>query len=564
MRDRWTKRDAEPIDGSERTTDHGRELTRRRTMALAASGVIAGTTGIARGQTNQPNAEVYEDGDQYVAENHDREEVVYSGDTFLTAMQAAVDSLSGGRTRKETVRVSATGEVGPHSWDGDVAGVDLPSYTTFEVTGRIDVTDTGDELVIPVQARSVHDIEIPELTVTGNPRYGMKLESVSDVAIGDVTMSLGETTDVGIGVRIDNARGGRTRNVSIDRATVRGAAGHGLETYGVDGFDVGTVETVDTGGCGLLLNDTSDATIDRVDATRADQGGGYAGFRCANDAGPDITLSELKAVDCGRGFFFVSGSHGIELHDVDVENCGGCLIQDTRDAVVDGGSIHGNDGSGVRIDSRSSDRHPHTRNVTVQNLELTGNSYGVRETGPGTEENAVLDNYLCDNATAPIETYAPSTTVQGNVSCGTEGAPIEDGTYRITNVATGQVLEVDGGSDDDGANVQQWAYWGGANQHWELTREADGYRIENVSTGKVLDVARGSTINGANVHQWSDHGGDNQRFELLHGEGRSMRIEALHSGRVLDVVDGSSDHGANVQQWADWGGSHQHWTFESV
>jgi hypothetical protein len=359
-------------------------VTRRRALAVAASGALGTAGAFARTTTaaeeTGPNAAVYESSvaGEYVAENYDTGSIAYRGSDFVRAMQAAVDSLDWRRTRKEKVLVSASGETGTHEWDGSVEGVDLPSNTIFEVTGTIHVNDDGEELVVPVRASDAIDIEIPELHVTGNPRYGMHLRSVTDVTIGTVTMSLWDTTDVGLGVRIDDSRGGRCRNVSLEYAYVEGSEHHAVETYGVDGFTAGTVETVDTGGCGLLLNDTTDATVQRVDATRADQGGGYAGFRCANDAGPNVTLKSLRAVDCGRGFFTVSGSRGIEIYDVHVERCGGCLVQDTQNVLVSGGSITGNAGSGVRIDSRHDDDYPHSRNVTVQDLELVGNQYGVR------------------------------------------------------------------------------------------------------------------------------------------------------------------------------------------
>lgn len=404
-----------------RTSGDCTVVTRRRALALAGSGLLAGAVGPA--QASSHDAYVYADNPPgnksktFYAED-DSGTIVYEGGDFIEAMQAGVDSLTDGRTSKEKVLVEASGKTGSHSWDGDVKAVDLPSYTVFESRGTITVNDTGDDLIVPVRAIDSDHVEILELHVDGNPRYGMWLKSVSDVQIGTVDMTLDTATDVGLGVRIDDSgNDGRSQNVSLNYAYVEQNPGHGVETYGVDGFDVGTVETVDTGGCGLLLNDTADATIQTVDATRADEGGGYAGFRCANYAGPNITVNEVNAVDCGRGIFTVSGSSGITIYDVYVESCGSNLIQDTQDTTIDGGTITGNTGEGVRIDSRSSDDHPHTKNVTVQNLTIENNDYGVYETGPDTENNAILDNHFCNNDTADIEIYASSTEVSGNTFC---------------------------------------------------------------------------------------------------------------------------------------------------
>ena len=62
----------------------------------------------------------------------------------------------------------------------------------------INVTDTGDNLVIPVRATDATAIEIPELHVTGNPRYGVWLRSCSDVQLGTIDMSLTEEVEYGL------------------------------------------------------------------------------------------------------------------------------------------------------------------------------------------------------------------------------------------------------------------------------------------------------------------------------------------------------------------------------
>lgn len=143
-------------------------------------------------------------------------------------------------------------------------------------------------------------------------------------------------------------------------------------------------------------------------------------------------------------------------------------------------------------------------------------------------------------------------------------AAISDGTYRIENVNSGKVLDVSGQSTEDGANVQQYSYSSGANQHWTVEGVGDSiYRIENVS-GKVLDVDGGSTDNGANVFQWSDLGANNQRWYVEETRSDVYRIEAVHSGKELEVAGGSTADGANVDQWVDRSGVQQRWRFVSV
>lgn len=397
-------------------TDHtapaSRTVTRRR-LLQGSAGLLAGIGVTGTVSANSHDAEVYQTDDTWYATNGG---TVYSGASYRDAIQAAVDSLTDGRTSKEKVLIKNSGTF---TATDALKSVRLDSHTVIDHNGTIFVEDTGEDLVVPFEAENAESIEIQNLRVEGNPRYGIWIKSCSDVALGTIEMSLHETTDVGLGIRVDDSGGaGRTQGFSLEYGFIEGSAHHAVETYGVDGVGIATVETVDTGGCGLLLNDTADATVGAVRATRADEGGGYAGFRCANNCGPNVQLGELQAVNCGRGLFTVSGSHGITVNNVSIEGCeSGALIQDTRDTVVDGGTITDNVGEGIRIDSRSSGGHPHTRNVTVQNLTIERNDYGVYETGPDTEENEIRDNGFCDNGT-DIETYAGSTEVSGNTFCG--------------------------------------------------------------------------------------------------------------------------------------------------
>ncbi|WP_415378852.1 RICIN domain-containing protein [Halosimplex sp. TS25] len=541
-----------------------RGLTRRRALSVAGSSLVAGALGsfVGTASASSHNAVVYNGGSGFVAENVDSGSVVYDGGDFIAAIQAAVDSLTSGRTYKEKVRVDATGDTGSHS---SRHAVDLPSYTILDVPGNINVNDSGEPWVIPARANSVNDVEIQRFNVSGNPRYGIRVSHCDNVIIDDVNMDLSN----GLGIRIDGRDGPDTTNVTLNNANVSGSGTHAVETYGVDGLDVGTVTATDSGGCGLLLNDTENATVDFVDATRCDQGGGYAGFRVANDGGPNITVNRVDAVDCGRGIFTVSGSSGIEIYDVYLDGNGGNLIQDTRNTTIDGGTITNTGSAGIRIDSRSSDTHPYTRDVTVQNLTIENNAgWGVYETGPDTESNAILDNYICGNDSGAVETYASNTTVSGNSYCGDGGGgggAISEGTYKLVNVNSGKVMEVASAGTADGDNVQQWADNGGSHQHWDVTDNGDGtYHLTNVNSGKLLEVANADTSDGANVRQYADTGHACQDWSIVDNGDGSYRLENANSGSVADVDGASTSDGANIIQWPWTEGDNQRWTFESV
>ncbi|MFA9388428.1 MAG: family 43 glycosylhydrolase [Prolixibacteraceae bacterium] len=73
-------------------------------------------------------------------------------------------------------------------------------------------------------------------------------------------------------------------------------------------------------------------------------------------------------------------------------------------------------------------------------------------------------------------------------------------------------LDVFNISNDDGANIVIWDYWGGAGQQWELAQIGDGvYNIISRNSGKCLDVNQADN----NVIQYTCHESDNQKFSLI-------------------------------------------------
>lgn len=306
---------------------------------------------------------------------------VYTGTDLRAAVQAAVNSLTAGRTAKERVVVRGSGSMSAGS------RISLPSYTTLDVCGTINVTGSGTGDQAPVYSRGTRDIEVQHLNLTGTPLYGVFLRNVQNVVLGQLDMRL----SAGLGVRIDN-RGDTsqwTRNVRIDNAYVSGASSHAVETYGVDGLTVGTVTARNVGESGLLLNQTINATVTKVDAENAGTGTGYAAFRMANRNGrvgssypTNIRVGEVIARGGGRGVFCVSESGGAVIDRVTLTNTGNnsVLIENCYNVslAAQSGTITG--GGELRLAARS--EFPNNDNITVQNLTVTNSS--IRESPCGT------------------------------------------------------------------------------------------------------------------------------------------------------------------------------------
>ncbi|MEV4490540.1 RICIN domain-containing protein [Micromonospora coxensis] len=327
-----------------------------------------GTPGTGCGSGSY-QAEAVLNGSTWTARNGSS--TVYSGSSMLSAMQAAVNSLSAGRTSKQRVVVRGSGSMSAGS------RLSLPSYTTLAVCGTINVTGSGSGDYAPVYSRGTTDVEVQNLTLTGAPLYGIFMRNVNNLSLGQIDMRLSG----GLGVRIDNHGGDRAvkvRNVRIDTVYVSGTGAHGVETYGVDGLTIGTVTARNTGYSGLLLNDTINAVVGTVDAQGAGTGTGYAAFRMANRNGrvgssypTNIRVGNVIAAGGGRGIFCVSESGGAVIDRVTISHTGNnsILVENCHNVTIAGVSGTVTGGGEVRIASRT--EFPISSGIRFQNLTVT-------------------------------------------------------------------------------------------------------------------------------------------------------------------------------------------------
>jgi hypothetical protein len=341
------------------------------------------------------HAEAYVNGGTWTARRAGT--TVYTGTDMRAAVQAAVNSLTAGRTSKERVVVWQGGTISAGS------RISLPSYTVLDVCGTINVTGSGSGDQAPVYSRGTRDVEVQHLNLTGAPLYGIFMRNVNNVILGQIDMRLSG----GLGIRIDN-RGDtsvRSRNIRIDNVYVSGSGTHGVETYGVDGLTIGTVTARNTRDSGLLLNDTINATVGTVDAENAGTGTGYAAFRVANRNGrvgssypTNVRVGLVKARGGGRGIFCVSESGGLVVDRVDIANTGNnaILIENCYNVTIAGQSGTVSGGGEIRLAART--EFPNNADIFIQNLTVTNQT--IRESPCGT--NTVFRNNTLVNSTQNV------------------------------------------------------------------------------------------------------------------------------------------------------------------
>ena len=425
-----------------------------------------------------------------------RDGQVASGDDVLTVTQAAVDSLTDGRTSKEKVVV-----VSPGVATGETSMIDLPSYTVLDIPVEIHVpypsSGRSADVSYVVHADGSDHIEVPHLNVTGAPFMAMRISHASDVKLGHLRVVADEGTDMNDAIRIDGRGDGpRTTDVRVDSVYAVNANHHGFETYSVDRIQVGQVLGKDLAGCAVLLNDTTDATVGQVVGKSIDPTGHYAAFRVANYA-HDVTVGRVVARACGRGVFGVSGCSDITVGQVNLVDsvAHGALIQDCQNFSIEGGVIKNSGAEGIRIDSRDAGGIPDdprnfasTDGVTVTNLRIVDSRddpqmpWGIRETGPDTTTSRIIDNDVRGSGTeGGISVFSPESVVRDNVGDGLSAGTVtltsgSDPAARVTGVGdhVESALALRARPADSASGSFAWDHyfaWDDANDQWDLVFE---------------------------------------------------------------------------------------------
>ncbi|MFB6119904.1 MAG: hypothetical protein ABEJ68_02170 [Halobacteriaceae archaeon] len=372
---------------------------------------------------------------------------VTSTDDVMLAATAAIESLTDGRDHKEKVAIVSPAEVGPHSWgDGPWDGfkeIRVPSNTILDVPAPIHIKDSNEPLIRAVYANDADNVEFPNLNIKGNPRYAVWLQGVREARLGavNIEMDAEQTPRGGLAVRIDSFGDSerRCKDVQVDTAYIEEAGWQAFETYGVDRLQVGQVIANKTPGSGVLLNNTTDATIGQVVGREVNPGGGYATFRVANECA-DVTCGQVVGRDGGRGVFGVSGCEDVTINSVNLVGMSshGVLVQDCQNFSVQGGVIKNSNAEGVRIDSRDAGGIPEdprnfaaTSGVSITDLRVVDDRdepkmpFGIRETGPDTTTSRIVGNDVRGSGTrAAMEVFAPDTTVKDNVGGGVDAGNV--------------------------------------------------------------------------------------------------------------------------------------------
>ncbi len=144
----------------------------------------------------------------------------------------------------------------------------------------------------------------------------------------------------------------------------------------------------------------------------------------------------------------------------------------------------------------------------------------------------------------------------------TSGAGPAAGTYVITNVNSGLVMDVTSASTAKGATVEQYTANGGSNQEWKLTYLNNGmYQLVSVNSGLCLDLVGQSLKSGATLDQYTCNGGANQQFTFSATSDGNYTMVVSQSGLAVEVPGSSTSSGKVLDQWPMNQGKNQEWKF---
>ena len=313
-------------------------------------------------------------------------EIIYSGNSMSTAIQAAIDNLGEG-----IIHIRNSGNLDKRV---NLKSNQVLNFHHHEIKASNNFR--GYEL---------ENVTLLNLYMTGDASRSIDFHKSSNLHFHNIVL---EFTGKTVGIRIDNRNDegkyikGSTNNVKITgEMRIENTRGHGFETYGVNGLTAEKIVTRNTEDCGVLLNDSRNVYIGIIEAYKPAAGNnGYAGFRVANFNGPNVVVDKVIVRDSGgRGFFSVSGSHGTTINylDIDGTRLQGAFIQSSQDTTINGGIITGYAKYGVQL-SNGAHAGGDTRNVTIQNLRVVASrnhsqAVGIEESR-GTWDNKFLNNDL--------------------------------------------------------------------------------------------------------------------------------------------------------------------------
>ncbi|MEU7875194.1 RICIN domain-containing protein [Dactylosporangium sp. NPDC049140] len=433
-------------------------------------------------------------------------------------------------------------------WAGFVPGVRTTDFTPEEgghpVYGADNLTDPWSNPQIQrIQAafNPVAAIDLPYWSASGVSDAGGAFplpQAVDNYAFNtsvtrNITVFNDDLSGTGVGLnwtaRLDSptgaviASGNPTLNIPLGSRVTTPVT----FTTPSSGTRVYLVLSTTKGGATTFTDTIEYFTLGSASSTNIDDAGtsvAYAGSwgHASGESGPYAGTNSYSDVAGNTATLSFVGT-GVTLHGITAPSHG-----------IIGVSVDG--GAETLIDEYSTAR---TGDVAVwTSPRLTSGTHTIRVRVTGTQRAAATHNW------GTIDRFEIAT------------GPVAGTNYRIVNRNSGKALAVASGSPADGALVVQQA-GGGA---WTINATPGGaYTLSYVATGKVLDVNGGSTTLGLQLQQWTANSGTNQQWYLRPTSDGYFTIVSHDSGLAADDFNWDTSENAKVVQYTANSGANQQW-----
>lgn len=449
---------------------------------------------VGGGRVGNTDVVVWQDGDGiFHAEN--RGGIVFSGEHIDHAIQAAMNSLTPGRTVKEKVLVVSSGTITRTAEAGPVEALMIPSYTILDIPATLKVeidekASAGERLNkrVQIKARNARHIDIPNINIVGDIGWGIKLESVSNVRIGHAYMNVTGWSPI----RIDaEGTAGRSRDIQIHSAYIEGASGHAFETRGVDRLQVGQIMAKHMTGCAVLLNETNDATINSISGYNPNSTSNYATFRTTRHDHGRISVNQIVSLHAPRGIHIHAQSGEIIVSNIYIDGArgNGIRLSSSPNTILTNGIIKNTRGTAIEVFTFDDDPIPARTadGVTISHMRI----YDDRPEGQRTQtrgivfrgqNGTIVNNDLRNAGTqANMIVDSPTTFVRDNLGAGiAEGTvTLQSGSHpaaRIEGVSPHRDVNFDLRARAVGAPEASFSWnhyfeYNGSTSHWDLVIE---------------------------------------------------------------------------------------------
>ncbi|MER7467981.1 RICIN domain-containing protein [Streptomyces sp. NPDC097981] len=137
--------------------------------------------------------------------------------------------------------------------------------------------------------------------------------------------------------------------------------------------------------------------------------------------------------------------------------------------------------------------------------------------------------------------------------------------FALTSLSNGgRVVDVDAGSDANGAHVITYDDWHGKNQSWRTRTTGDTFTLRNAKSGKCIDASGGPGAGSGNyLNQWDCQNQQTQvwRAQIDPVEKGVVTLVNVYTGLCMDVLGNGTANGSWLGLFKCTGAQNQKFLF---